>query len=349
MPADLSKQYETENIRQLNALARRLRKIYVETIINIAFRAAAYFPEDSEIENFKLSSFPILEKAINAAIGKMHSGIFTTLISGIENSWALANQKNDLFVDRRLAGRLAAKSVAQILYDPNLEAMKAFIDRVDNGLNLSDRVWNTLEPFSKEIEQGLGIGISQGQSAAKIAQDMQQYLNQPDRLYRRVQSESGLVLSKAARNYSPGQGVYRSSYQNALRLTATETNMSYRSSDYERWQKLPFVVGIEIHTSNNHPEYDICDELQGDYPKDFKFTGWHPRCLCFSTPKQLTDSEYDKYEDELLGLGEFDGVSSQQVEDVPEKFKDYLDTNQKRIAGWKNTPYWIRDNPEYIS
>ena len=53
-------------------------------------------------------------------------------------------------------------------------------------------------------------------------------------------------------------------------------------------QQLDFILGIEVHLSNNHtclnakgepePFYDICDELQGRYPKDFKFTGWHPLC-----------------------------------------------------------------------
>ena len=55
------------------------------------------------------------------------------------------------------------------------------------------------------------------------------------------------------------------------------------TADHERWQKMDFVVGIEIHLSGNHtckgrdgkPHAfaDICDQLQGKYPKDFKFTG----------------------------------------------------------------------------
>ena len=37
--------------------------------------------------------------------------------------------------------------------------------------------------------------------------------------------------------------------------------------------------------------FDICDELKGDYPKDFKFTGWHPHCRCYATPLLKTPEE----------------------------------------------------------
>lgn len=75
-------------------------------------------------------------------------------------------------------------------------------------------------------------------------------------------------------------GVYRSSRQNALRLTITETNMAYNFANCERWSSEPYVLGIRIRLSGNHPEEDICDELAGDYPKDFMWRGWHPRCRC---------------------------------------------------------------------
>ena len=70
------------------------------------------------------------------------------------------------------------------------------------------------------------------------------------------------------------------SHQNALRLTITETNMTYNFANCERWSSEPYVLGIRIRLSGNHPEEDICDELEGDCPKDFMWRGWHPRCRC---------------------------------------------------------------------
>ena len=62
------------------------------------------------------------------------------------------------------------------------------------------------------------------------------------------------------KDYHPGQGVYRSSYKNALRLAATETNKAFRTADYERWQNMDFVTGIEVERSpTNHGPCPVCD------------------------------------------------------------------------------------------
>ena len=66
-------------------------------------------------------------------------------------------------------------------------------------------------------------------------------------------ADGKLALSKNAKAFHPGQGVYRSSYKNAMRLTRTETNAAYRLADQDRWQRMDFVVGMRVHKSKNHP------------------------------------------------------------------------------------------------
>lgn len=139
---------------------------------------------------------------------------------------------------------------------------------------------------TKTISTGIIVNPSVWDKKSQRLTDLSpQYREMQLRLYklfRRVRDEHGeLQLSKRAAVFHPGRGVYRSSYKNARRLAATETNIAYMTADYERWQQLDFVVGIEIKLSNNHtlngvPFTDICDDLKGRYPKDFKFTGWHP-------------------------------------------------------------------------
>jgi hypothetical protein len=71
---------------------------------------------------------------------------------------------------------------------------------------------------------------------------------------------------------------------NAMRLTRTEINMAYRVADYEKYQQLDFITGIEIIRSNiffNCPE---CESPKGKYPKTFRFIGWHPQCRCHAVP-----------------------------------------------------------------
>ncbi len=170
-----------------------------------------------------------------------------------------------------------------------------------------------------------------------------------------MRDEHGILhLSKNAKAFHPGQGVYRSSYMNARRLAATEINIAYRTADHIRQQQLDFVVGIEIHLSNNHtckgpdgkphPFYDICDELQGRYPKEFKFTGWHPHCRCYVTTVLKTPEEFKRDRERILNGGQPDPQSKNTVKDMPPAFKEWLERNHDRIAKAKSLPYFLRDN-----
>lgn len=44
---------------------------------------------------------------------------------------------------------------------------------------------------------------------------------------------------------------------------------------------MDFILGYEIKLSHSHPCHDICEDLKGKYPKDFKWTRWHPNDLCY--------------------------------------------------------------------
>ncbi len=191
----------------------------------------------------------------------------------------------------------------------------------------------------------------------QIIRDVRRYLRNPDKLFRRVRDKHGnLRLSKAAKAYHPGRGVYRSSYRNALRLTATENNMAYRTADHLRWQQQPFVVGIEIKLSNNHTckgvigrFVDICDDLAGVYPKDFKFVGWHPHCRCYCVPKQASKEEFMEYQQRLLNGEDVSNYHFKgEVKDLPRNFKDWYTDNTDRIARAKSMPYFLRDNRKFI-
>jgi hypothetical protein len=205
------------------------------------------------------------------------------------------------------------------------------------------------------------LGIRSGKDAPAMARELKQYLQYPDKLFRRVRDEHGqLQLSKAAAEFHPGRGVYRSSYKNARRLASTEINMAYQTSDYLRWQQMDFVVGIEVKTSNNHTllgsdgkphEFlDICDALAGKYPKDFKFTGWHPHCRCHAEPILKTEEEMDEDTDRILKGEDTTNESENKVEDVPQAFKDHVLKYGERIENTApgRLPYYIQDNRKRV-
>jgi hypothetical protein len=352
---DISPQYEKQLQEAMVQAEKQILKIYQQAMVQVSMKAYNVNLQDKP---FSLSLYPLLNKFIEGKVNSLYRDIYSQIVKSVTDAWNLSNQKNDEFVDKRFADKhKPVKGVRQILYDPNIKALEQFINRKDSGLNLSSRVWNSVQPFKKEMEQALGLGVAKGKSATALATELKKYLNEPDKLFRRAKGDDGkLRLSKAAQNYHPGQGVYRSSYQNSLRLTRTETNIAYRSSDYERWQNMPFVLGTEIRLSAQHKfKYshgrlvcEICEKLKGKYPKDFRFSGWHPSCMCYQIPILMTEKEYDKYEDMLLGIKEFDISKLPQIKKPPSAFYDYLDKHGEQIAGWSNTPYWIKDNTKYI-
>ena len=162
-------------------------------------------------------------------------------------------------------------------------------------------------------------------------------------------ADGKLHLSKNAKAFHPGQGVYRSSYKNAMRLTRTETNAAYRLADQDRWQRMDFVVGMRVHKSNNHPTEDICDVLAGDYPKTFKFSAWHPQCRCYVTSILCTKEEMMQMQRDILAGKSTNGFRSvNEVRTVPKAFTDWVDANGDRIMRAKALPYFLKDNGKIV-
>lgn len=363
MPTPKNK-YDREQMRRIDAIQRQIDAIYDEAVREAAALGVTInMPQDAE-KMFSFDDYPMTKKRVKEMLDNLRSQLQAAIVNGVRSSWTLANNKNNELcnvVFGNNVGKLTEEQYRRY-YSTNGAALDAFIKRKENGMNLSDRVWHYSDLFKREIEMGLDLGIRSGLDAPAMARDLKQYLRHPDKLFRRVRDEHGnLQLSKAAADFHPGRGVYRSSYLNARRLAATETNIAYRTADHERWKQMDFVVGIEIHLSNNHtckgrdgkphPFTDICDDLKGKYPKDFKFTGWHPHCRCFATSILKTDEEIAEDTKRILRGERPTEGSENTVEDVPEGFKDWMKENEERIdrARERGTlPYFIRDN-EYIS
>lgn len=238
--------------------------------------------------------------------------------------------------------------------DKRLDALAAFQKRKVAGMTLSQRVFKYTEQFREQIEHALDVGLGEGRSAQQLSRDVRQNLQEPNLLFRRVRDKRGnLVLSKAAKAFHPGRGVYRSSYKNAMRLTRSEINMAYRESDYQRWQALDFVVGFEIMRSNHEPlcKCDTCEKLVGRYPKTFKFVGWHPQCMCFAVPimedfysEGRRNDRVNRLKAALNGTTAKKYISPQTIDKMPDGFMQWVDDHKDKQKGWSSTPYFIRDN-----
>lgn len=314
--------------------------------------------------DFRFSDNAKLNEKVKQIIKELKTKIYVEIKKDISAEWENANKSTDTIVNNFFKNALDVSEMS-VYFQRNKEALDAFYNRIakDGGLNLSKTVWKYTNQFKGEIELALGLSLGEGKSAQSIARDVKQYLNNPDKLFRRVaildsegKPTGNYKLSKNAKLFHPGQGIYRSSYQNAFRLAATEVNVAYRYADFERWQQMDFVIGQQIKLSNNHttkdpktgkqvPFKDICDELVGTYPKTFKFSGWHPRCRCISIPILADEEDFvAQMQKEMLGEK---ANKPKQIQDMPEAFKDWIVKNKDRIerAQDKGTlPYFVRDN-----
>ena len=301
---------------------------------------------------FSFDDYPKAKSRLQTTLKGLAKKMQAVIETGSRREWLFACQKNDEFLSSILDTTKLTKARLKKMQDRNLDALQAFQDRKVGGMNLSERVWKYTEQYKEQIEVGLDAGLGEGRSAQQLSRDLRQNLKDPDRLFRRVRDKRGnLHLSKVAKAFHPGTGVYRSSYKNALRLARSEINMAYRESDHLRWQQLDFVVGFEVHRSNHEPmcKCSLCERLVGKYPKSFVFKGWHPQCLCYATAILMDEEGFDDQElsdlrSAIKGTAYKKLSAKNEVRDFPDEFKAWVKENAPKQARWKSTPYFIKDN-----
>ena len=342
--------YDLEHYRQTESYALAIDALFDSATKAISTAAAKgkYDPD----KPFSFDDYPSVKAVMQDATKQLASRMITTIETGSKKQWLFACEKNDGFISSIMDTSKLSKARLKKMQDRNLEALQAFQERKIDGMNLSQRVWKYVGQYKEQLESALDVGLGDGRSAQQLARDVKQNLNEPNRLFRRVRDKRGnLVLSKAARAFHPGRGVYRSSVKNAQRLTRSEINMAYRESDWQRWQSLDFVVGFEIHRSNHEPlcDCDLCEKLVGRYPKTFRFKGWHPQCMCYAVPILMDEETFD--ENELGDLkAALNGTTYKKMEaknvvvDVPDGFKEWVKAHVDAQANWASTPYFIKDN-----
>ena len=345
--------FDKDHYRQTEGYVRVIDQLYMAAVADFARLAGSVKVDPAK--PFDFASSPAFQAKVQKIVNTLAKSMTAVIQHGTQEQWLFACRKNDEFLAHIMDTTKVGKRQLNRMQDRNLDALDQFQRRKVDGLDLSQRVWKYAGQTKELMEMGIDIAVGDGRSAADLSRDLREYLVEPHKLFRRVRDRYGnLVLSQHAAQYHPGQGVYRSSYKNALRLASTEINMAYRDSDRYRWNNLDFVVGYRVHLSNNHtlngePFHDICDELAGDYPKDFIFMGWHPNCRCFVTPILQDPDEFNTDELNTLKSAFFGTelkkyLSRKTVTDVPPGFHAWVKAHREAAKGWRKQPYWIRDN-----
>lgn len=326
--------YDKQHIQKVAAQQAVIANIFNQFILSVSPYLRKW--SDAGKNNVWISNQGI-ESAVDRELLNLESMLYANISAFQKDGWERAERKNDDFISLFIKGMSISSATKDGMFTHSLSAFEALKNDIDsNGLKLSDRVWNITQQTKSQLEFYLDSGVVAGRNSNGISSDIRQILQNPQKRFRRIRNEKGeLVLSQPMKDYHPGQGVYRSAYKNALRTSATTTNTAYRSADYERWSKQDFILGIEIQRSaNNRRPCKICDAMVGKYPKTFKFTGFHPFCICFATPITM---EPENFADFLLN----DTVPKEQViTDIPQGAKDFVSENKDGLQ----SAFWYKDN-----
>lgn len=368
-----------QRIVRTEAYAEKIRKMFAQTVNEIlSINKTMPILDEGVMYSFDAESAAKQNK-VESLLRNLHAAATLAIQNGIKLEWDIANHECDKIVSSAFGKKVLESSKFSAWTDRNSAAMTSFMNRTENGMKLSDRVWKSVQQLREEMEVALTVSIGEGSSASSMSRKVREYLNNPDDMFRRfrykkgekevVNTDTGEITKQPVyakkwkkrihtddgkykwidydrKSYKTGNGVYKSSAKNAMRVTRTETNIAYRRADNTRWQSMDFVLGQRVQLSRNHPKKDICDELQGDYPKNFIFDGWHPQCFCFVTPILCDESEMQKVTQAFL-KGKKYTPKGNEITDYPDNFKSWVKDNESNIMSARDKgtePYFLRNN-----
>lgn len=372
MSKKLTSKQQKEQLNNLFAVYNkrlgRLYSDYVKKLTSLGYGEDVL--EDDALFNF--DNFPQLKARLNEIFNDYYQNSLLCYKSGITDGVALAYNHDEMVIggysvltDKAI--RVARDTAAATFIANRLKAK--------NGLNLAQTVWNYCQQTKSEFEMAMSNtiadGIKQGSSAEEIGKSIRRYLNDPDMMYRRYHTikvqKNGkkkdvvtwrrrrIIDGKVRFVEEPlekvGMGIYRSARKNALRVARTEINSAYHKARNERWQNEPFVIGQYIHVSPQHNIDDICNDLEGRYPKDYVWISWHSQCICTSDPITIQGEEKKEFYKRLMAGEDMSNyVSPFAVLAMPEKYNQYIKDNSEAIvkAGMRGKLAWhLQDNTKY--
>lgn len=321
-----NKNYEALR-RRLNQYSYMVQDIY-DTLNAEAAKIVMATGYDGTRE-FSWSDYPATIKRVDELQDRFVRELNGVVYTSTSKEWKQSNLVQDLLASKAIKFYDVVShgnKYQKLYYQTNLDALKAFQERVEKRMTLSDKVWNQSVEYRKELECAISAGVEKGMSAVTLSKRLSKYLTDFPTLQADYKERYGKAVDCLNCEYR------------SMRLARTESNMAYRMAEQARWRQFDFVLGYEIKlTQNGKHVTDICDELKGKYPKDFVFKGWHPNCMCYAVPILKTEEEFW---DDSLG-------NANEVKEYPRGFVDWLVDNEEKIKDAEKSgtlPYFLTDN-----
>lgn len=291
--------------------------------------------ESDGVNTFSFADFSQTSKRISDLDIFLSTELKKSIQSSIDIEWQKGTKLNELlqFLSKHYGIPLDSE---RLQGNSLIEKLNEFKSRIIGGnQTLPQKVINSVAEYKQEVQEALSYGLEAGHSADVIAHRIINDISDFDKFSAAYKEMFGTTPSS-----------HNMMYQ-VRRLARNEINMAYRSAESERWRAMDFVVGKEIKSSGTHPVYDICDVLQGKYPKDFVFLGWHPNCRCYAIPILKTEDEFFAFDAEE----NLTAMSINEVTELPDNFKEWIKDNADKIARAERKgtePYFIRGNDNLI-
>lgn len=177
------------------------------------------------------------------------------------------------------------QAVPDVLLQAQQEFAKATVDtflaRGENGIGLSQRVYQTKQLSNGLVDRVINREILLGRSWQQLAKAVVPMIH-PD---------------------TPGGASYA-----AKRLARTELNNAFHTTNKKLAAENPWVTGQKWNRSRSHPKRDKCDDLaeghsSGQKPGVYTIGNVpdkpHPQCLCYLTEEVVSE---DDFLDSLLNV-----------------------------------------------
>lgn len=241
------------------------------------------------------------------------------------------------------------ETAADAVFNPQLQRIVDAADRriYQDGLKLSQRIWNLDRESLAGIEDLINVGVANGASAWDIAEQLEQYLGASQDCPRWTSTRLRLTKTDIAEGNRAGlirggecagQGV---AYK-ALRLARNELQAIHHLATDTVLQEMPWVEKEQVVLSPAHPVDDECDDViaegeggEGIYPVGTIELPIHIQCLCFKVAIQMAEDEFvaslrgwadgsepwpamDTFADRLGGNALLDLTTSQIAQHLPE-------------------------------
>ena len=309
--------YDKKHFEQIAVTTNRVSNTYEGMTAKITSLVSNINDSD-----FSFKKYGAINKMVDQHIANGTNAIFYAIDGGVENSWTIANTKNNALF-KTITGNNIDRVTAKGILEESRSNLKAFNENAIGGQTTKDRILREQAAFKSQIELAINKTLANG-NGSKLGSEVKRLLNNPEELYR-------VPAQGASRSFTYLSGkVTGSAMKNVNRMAGNEIQRAYRESDWLRMQANTFVIGYDIVPSRSFGVCKMCSFLAGTYPKDFYFTNWHVSCRCHCYP--IIDSK------QLAGKGET------QQPNMPENFNRWVQENEAKIQNAKILPDFITKN-----